>query len=128
MNYLKEILNASSILSFESDLMLKKNDEWINFIEPIFNKKFPQWEYRYEYENLYSIPEIRQFLKFQRKRFEKKFHYCFSIINKNDEILDKNLNWNSDILGIESEYALFTELKEVKEYDYKRINIITFLR
>lgn len=128
MDYLKEIENTSNILSFESDLMIKKHDDWVNFIEPMFNKKFPQWEYRYEYENLYSIPEIRQFLKFQRKRFDKKFHYCFFLINNDDEILDKNLDWNSDILGIESDYTLFTELKEIKDYEYKKIKIITFLR
>jgi disulfide oxidoreductase YuzD len=128
MDYLKEIENTSTLISFESDLMIKKSDDWINFIEPIFNKKFPEWEYRYEYENLYSIPEIRKFLKFQRKRFNNKFHYCFFLINNDDEILDKNLEWNSDILGIESDYALFTELKEVKDYEYQKIKIITFLR
>jgi hypothetical protein len=128
MNALKEILNTSNLLSFESDLMIKKHSEWVNFIEPIFNKKFPQWEYRYEYEKLYSIPEIRKFLKFQHKRFDKKFNYCFFLINKNDEILDKNLLWNSDILGIESDYALFTELTEIKNYSYQRIKIITFLK
>lgn len=128
MNYLKKIIEASNIISFDSDLMMKKNDEWINFIEPLFIKKFPKWEYRYEYENLYSIPEIRQFLKFQRKRFDKKFNFLIYLINNDYEILDNNFNWNDSILDNQDKYALFNNLEECKKYKYNSIGIITFLK
>lgn len=126
MNHLENILKASSIISLQSDLMIKKHDEYLNFIEPKFNKKFPDWEYRYEYENMYSI-DVQKWLKSQRRKFDKKFTYCFYLINENDEILDDNLEFNDCILGVQDKYALFQDVEELHNYSYKKIGIITFI-
>lgn len=116
----------TNILSYNSDLMLLKHDQWINHIKPLFEKKFDK-EYRYEYENMY-FKEAKEYLKKQRKKFDKKFVSLIYLINEDDEILNSNLEWDDCILGLQDSYALFEKIEETEKYNYKKLGLITFLK
>jgi hypothetical protein len=111
----------------DDTIKMQKFDAWQDYIIPKFEAKNFDFEYRFEYEKMYGDQKIINFLEKERKKFDKKFDFVYYLENNENDILDKNLEWNDCILDLESEYALFKTVKECKEYNYSKINVITFL-
>ena len=70
MNQLNNILQFANNSFLESEKQIKKHDEFIQFITPLFKQNFGL-VYRDELSNLYSY-NARQFIKAQREIFNSK--------------------------------------------------------
>lgn len=69
METIDRIINFAEIIGWESNRQVQEYSDWVDFISPIFLKKF-NFEYRDHYKDMYH-KDIQRWISKKRLEFKK---------------------------------------------------------